>query len=73
MCSRSGDDIADPHKENTLPITIQELVSAGPSAIESLGPEPGGPTVWVEISGRTFEPFTFALRCGLFAAGGERA
>jgi hypothetical protein len=73
MRSRSGDDTADPHKENTLPITIQELASAGPSAIESLGPEPGGPTVWVEISGQAVEPFTFALRCGLFAAGGERA
>ena len=72
MCSRPGDDTVDPYKETILPITIQELASAGPSAVESLGPERGGPAVWVQISGHTFEPFTFALRCGVFAAGGER-
>jgi hypothetical protein len=51
---------------------MQELASAGPSAIESFGPEPRGLPVRVEMSGPDGKPFTFMLRCGLFAAGGER-
>jgi hypothetical protein len=48
---------------------MQELAASGPSAIESFGPEPGGPLVRVEMSGPDRKPFTFSLRCGLFAAG----
>jgi hypothetical protein len=72
MCSRTGGDAADPHNNATSTAKMQELASAGPSAIESFGPEPGGPMVRVEVSGPDGQPFTFMLRCGLFAAGGER-
>ena len=51
---------------------MQELASAGSSAIESFGPEPGGPPMRVEMSGPDGKPFTFMLRCGVFAAGGDR-
>lgn len=52
---------------------LSSMAAAGPSAIESFGPEPGDPPVRVEMSGPDGKPFTFMLRCGLFAAGGERA
>jgi hypothetical protein len=73
MVSRAGGDApAYRGHSATLPSKKQELASAGPSAIESFGPEPGGPMVRVEMSGPDGQPFTFMLRCGLFAAGGER-
>jgi len=71
MCSRRGGDIADQDDNNTNNLTTQELVSAGPSAIESFGPEPGGEMVYVEISSFGHERQTFKLRCGLGPAGGE--
>jgi hypothetical protein len=73
MSSRAGGDTPT-YRENyaTTPSLMQQLASAGPSAIESFGPEPGGPTVRVEMSGPDGKPFTFTLRCGLFAAGGDR-
>jgi len=71
MNSRTGGETADHPKCTTNNVTTQELAAAGPSAIESFAREPGGPTVWVEISAHAVERFTFALRCGLFAAGGE--
>jgi hypothetical protein len=52
---------------------LSSMAAAGPSAIESFGPEPGDPPVRVEMSGPDGKPFTFMLHCGLFAAGGERA
>jgi hypothetical protein len=72
MCSRTGGDAADLNNNATCMAKMQELVSAGPSAIESFGPELGGPPVRVEMSGPDGKPFTFMLRCGLFAAGGDR-
>jgi hypothetical protein len=51
---------------------LSNMAAAGSSAIESFGPEPGGPPVRVEMSGPDRKPFTFLLRCGLFAAGGDR-
>jgi len=44
---------------------MQELASAGPSAIESFGPEPSGEVVYVDISVCPAQPQTFKLRCGL--------
>lgn len=72
MFSRSDGDAADLPNHAIFTSTMQELASAGPSAIESFGPEPGGPTVRVEMSRPDGQPFTFMLRCGLFAAGGDR-
>jgi hypothetical protein len=72
MCSRKGGHTASPNKYATRTDIMQELAFAGPSAIESFGPEPGGPPVRVEMSGPDGKPFTFMLRCGLFAAGGDR-
>jgi hypothetical protein len=71
MSFRSGGETADHQECTPNNLTIQELAVAGPSAIESLGPEPGGPKVWVEIAAHAAQPFRFALRCGVFAAGGE--
>jgi hypothetical protein len=51
---------------------LSSMAAAGPSAIESFGPEAGDPPVRVEMSGPDGKPFTFMLRCGLFAAGGDR-
>lgn len=73
MSFRSGGETADHQECTPNNLTIQELAAAGPSAIESFAPEPSGPTVWVTISSHTVEPLKFALRCGLFAAGGEHA
>ena len=67
---RPGGDTADLNKKSTLPLLLQELASAGPSAIESFGPEPEGEIVHVEISSFGHERQTFKLRCGLGAAGG---
>ena len=72
MSSRAGGDT--PAYRDNCPIlttTMQELASSGPSAIESFGPEPGGPIAWAEVTGPSGEVFTFTLRCGVFAAGGE--
>jgi hypothetical protein len=71
MSFRSGGDTADPKKHTTNNLTTQELAAAGPSAIESFGPEPGGPIVRVDISGYAAKSCTFRLRCGLVVAGGE--
>lgn len=70
MFSRAGGGTADQNKITTNNLNAQELVSAGPSAIESFGPEPGGPVVHVEISCLNGKRDTFKLRCGLVAAGG---
>ena len=50
---------------------IQELASAGPSGIESFGPEPSGQLVRVDILRHDSRTLTFKLRCGLAIAGGE--
>jgi hypothetical protein len=63
--SRTDGDTADQKKPSTNNITKQELASAGPSAIYSFGPEPGGEVVYVNISVYPAEPQTFKLRCGL--------
>lgn len=52
-------------------VSLRELEAAGPSAIESFGPEPGGPIVRVDISSYAAESCTFRVRCGLVVAGGE--
>jgi len=71
MTSRTGGDTADRPNNNTNNLSTQELAAAGPSAIESFGPEPNGSLVTVEIDRHGFPPLTFKLRCGLVAAGGE--
>lgn len=71
MSSPSDGDTADRPDHNTNNPTAQELAAAGPSAIESFGPEPNGSLVRVEIDRHGFPPLTFKLRCGLVAAGGE--
>lgn len=53
-------------------LLMQELALAGPSAIESFGPEPNGPVVRVEFVRYDRRPQTFRLRCGL-AVSGRRA
>ena len=68
---RTGGDIADRRNHTTNNITMQGLTSAGPSAIESFGPEPGGQLVRVDILRHGFPTLTFKLRCGLAIAGGE--
>lgn len=72
MSFRSGGDPADHEKGTSNNVTMQELASAGPSAIESFGPEPNGPVVRVEIIRYDRKPQTFKLRCGL-AVSGRRA
>lgn len=67
MSFRSGGETVDLLKTTTNNISLQELASGGPSAIESFGPEPNGPTVRVEVRGPDGRRFTFFLRCGLFA------
>jgi hypothetical protein len=71
MCSRKGGDAANQGNSTTNNLTMQELASAGPSAIESFGPEPGGPVVRVDFERHGEKPLTVTLRCGLVAAGGE--
>jgi hypothetical protein len=66
---RPGGDTADPHKKSTLPVSTQELASAGPSAIDSFDPEPGGETVSVDIGVYPDKPQTFKLRFGLVCEG----
>ena len=66
---RTGGGIADRQKHTTNNLTKQELAAAGPSAIESFGPEPGGPIVRVDISAYAAKGCTFRLRCGLVAGG----
>jgi hypothetical protein len=70
MSFRSGGDPADHQKGTPDNVTMQELAAAGPSAIESYGPEPNGPVVRVEFVRYDGQPQTFKLRCGLYAAGG---
>lgn len=67
---RTGGDIADRKNHTINNLTTQELASAGPSAIESFGPEPGGPIVRVDIDRHGAKTVTFKLRCGFVAAGG---
>lgn len=71
MTFRSGGDIADRQKNTTNNVGMQELASAGPSAVESFGPEPGGPVVLVHIERHGEKTLTLKLRCGLAADGGE--
>jgi hypothetical protein len=66
---RSGGNAADRENNNTNNLTLQELASAGPSAIESFAPEPGGEVVYVDISVYPDKPQTFKLRCGLAFEG----
>jgi hypothetical protein len=69
---RSGGEAATDQGHDTANnISMQELASAGPSAIESFGPEPGGSIVRVDISSYAAQSCTFRLRCGLVVAGGE--
>jgi hypothetical protein len=68
---RSGSDAATNHNNTTNNLTLQELASAGPSGIESFGPEPGGQLVRVDILRHASSTLTFKLRCGLAIAGGE--
>lgn len=71
MFSRAGGDTADHCNNTTNNLTLQELASAGPSAIESFGPEAGGQLVRVDILRHGSPTLTFKLRCGLAVAGGE--
>ena len=71
MTSPSDGGIADQVNPATDTVTIQELASAGPSAIDSFGPERGCPLVRVEIAHHSSPTLSFLLRCGLVAAGGE--
>ena len=66
---RPGGETADSLQKSTVSPTTQELASAGPSAIESFGPEPNGPVVRVEFVRYDRRPQTFRLRCGLVGAG----
>jgi len=70
MSSRAGGGTTNQVNATTNNSILQELASAGPSAVESLGPEPGGEVVHVEISSFGRERQTFMLRCGLGPAGG---
>ncbi len=70
MVSRAGGGTTtDTNNKSTLSVTMQELASAGPSAIESFGPEPDGEVVYAEISVHPDKPLIFRLRCGLASAG----
>jgi hypothetical protein len=71
MFSRAGGDAADQKNPATNNISMQELASAGPSAIESFGPEPGGSVVRVDFEHHGEKTLTVKLRCGLVTAGGE--
>lgn len=71
MNFRSGGDAVDHQNYTTNNLTMQELASAGPSGIESFGPEPGGQLVRVDILRHGSPTLTFKLRCGLAVAGGE--
>jgi hypothetical protein len=71
MNFRSGGDAVDHQNHTTNNLTMQELASAGPSAVESFGPEPGGPVVLVNIERHGEKTLTLKLRCGLAADGGE--
>jgi hypothetical protein len=62
-----GDAAADQPYDNQNNCSLQELASAGPSALESFGPEPGGPIVRADIERHGFPTRTFKLRCGLVA------
>jgi hypothetical protein len=73
MCSRTGGDAADQEKCTQNNPKLQELASARPSPLESFGSEPSDPMVRVEIVGPEGKTFSFGLRCGVFAAGGEHA
>ncbi|HXA18961.1 MAG TPA: hypothetical protein VN380_18345 [Thermoanaerobaculia bacterium] len=66
---RSGGNAADRENNNTNNLSPQELASAGPSAIESFGPEPSGEVVYVDISVYPDKPQTIKLRCGLAFEG----
>lgn len=67
----TGGDIADHYTNTTNNLSIQELASADPSAIESSGPERSGAVVNVDIERAGLATLTFKLRFGLHAAGGE--
>jgi hypothetical protein len=67
--SRSGGDTANPRNTTANNTLVQELVLAGPLAIESLAPEPGGPVVRVEIYLYNEKLRTIRFRCGLVAEG----
>ena len=71
MTFRSGGDTADQDNNTTNNIGMQELASAGPTALESFGTELGGPVVLVEIEGHGEKTVTVKLRCGLAIAGRE--
>jgi hypothetical protein len=71
MSSRKGGDAADQENNTTNNLAAQELASAGPSAIESFGREPGGPVVRVDFERHGETTLTVTLRCGLLAVGGE--
>src|SRR5437763_8605599 len=70
MFSRAGGGTTDQPNNTINNLSMQELASAGPAAIESFGPEPGGEVVHVEISCHDRKRDTFRLRCGLVSAGG---
>jgi hypothetical protein len=70
MFSRAGGDTADHRNDTTNNLTLQELATAGASAVESFGPEPGGPLVRVDIARHGSPTLTFTLRCGLVVRGG---
>ncbi|HEV7766376.1 MAG TPA: hypothetical protein VGQ76_15335 [Thermoanaerobaculia bacterium] len=67
--SRTDGEAVDRKKPNTNNISMQELASAGLSAIDSFGTEPGGEVVYVDISIYPDKPQTFKLRCGLASDG----
>lgn len=71
MSSRAGGDTTNRKNNTTNNLTLQELASAGPSGIETFGPEPGGEIVRVDILRHGSPTLTFKLRCGLATAGGE--
>ena len=71
MSSRAGGDTTNRKNNTTNNLTLQELASAGPSAIESFGPEPGGPVVLVDVEHHGEKTVTLKLQCGVVAAGGE--
>jgi len=71
MCSRKGGDAADQENIATNNISAQELASAGPSAIESFGPETRGSVVRVDFECHGEKTLSIKLRCGLAAAGDE--
>jgi len=70
MSSRAGGDASSRKDDTTNNLTLQELAIAGASAVESFGPEPGGPLVRVDIARHGSPTLTFTLRCGLVVRGG---